>query len=231
MYPQFKVGINKEFDKIMCLKFIGRKKAGVDFGAGIIKVHPELTGIAEREVDAQKEIVSKYFDNFYDSNKNELEETRDKFVRDWNKVDPIFFKLCDKYFNKMSWPVGRYIGFLSIISCNPRFLEDKTFQVYWKNKKGFLPVAIHEMLHFIFYQSVLTYYPRVDIKSEEIWKISEVFNILILKQPDFIEITGDAEPSAYPDLLELQQKLDPIWESSKNIETFLKEVAFSKTEN
>lgn len=231
MYPQLKVGINKEFDKVMCLKFINRKKAGIDFGAGIIKVHPELTGIDEKDIDIQKDMVDKYFNKFYENNQNLLEKTRDKFAKDWNKVGPIFFELCDKYFNKMKWPEGKYIGFLSIISCNPRFLEDKTFQVYWKNKKGFLPVAIHEMLHFIFYESVLTYYPRVNMKSEEIWKISEVFNILILKQPDFIEITGDAEPSAYPDLLELQQRLDPIWESSKNIETFLKEVNLIKTEN
>lgn len=231
MYPQLKVGTNKEFDKVMCLKFINRKKAGIDFGAGIIKVHPELTEVGGKDIDIQKDIVSKYFDNFYENNQNQIEQTRNRFVDDWRRIEPIFFKLCDKYFNKMSWPEGRYIGFLSIISCNPRFLEDKTFQVYWKNKKGFLPVAVHEMLHFLFYHSVTKYFPEADIKGEEIWKISEVFNILILKQPDFVEITNDPEPSAYPDLAELQQRLDPIWESAKNIETFLREVNFSKVGN
>lgn len=231
MYPQLKVGINKEFDKVMCLKFIDRKKAGIDFGAGIVKVHPELSGIDGKDADIQKRMIDKYFDNFYVKNQVQIEDVRNKNIEDWKRVEPMFFKLCDKYFNKLTWPVGRYIGFLSIISCNPRFLEDKTFQVYWKNKKGFLPVAVHEMLHFLFYHAVSRNFPKIDINDEKVWKISEVFNTLILKQSDFVEITNDPEPSAYPELINFQQKLDPLWESSKNIEVFLKALNLNEMTN
>ena len=182
MYPHLKVGINKEFDKVMCLKFINRKKAGIDFGSGIIKVHPQLSGIETKTVEDQKSQINQYFDDFYGQNTAEMEACRNRFVEDWDKEESKFFKLCDKYFDGLSWPEGRYIGFLSIISCNPRFLDEKTFQVYWKNKKGFVPVAVHEMLHFLFYHSLATYFPDVDITSEKTWQISEVFNILILTQ-------------------------------------------------
>ncbi len=221
MYPKLKVGINKEFDKIMCLKFLNKQKAGIDFGAGIIKVHTGLQGIENKPLDDQEKQISNYFEEFYQSNIIELEKTRDKFTDDWNKIESDFFKLCNKYFGNLSWPEGRYIGFLSIISCNPRFLDEKTFQVYWKNKKGFVPVAVHEMLHFLFYHILLVNFPSVDVNNEEVWKLSEIFNILILKQPDFVEVTNDPNPSQYPDLLGLQNKLDPVWQETKNANSFL----------
>src|SRR3989344_5023060 len=99
MYPHLKVGINKEFDKVMCLKFINRKKAGIDFGSGIIKVHPQLSGIETKTVEDQKSQINQYFDDFYGQNTAEMEACRNRFVEDWDKEESKFFKLCDKYFD------------------------------------------------------------------------------------------------------------------------------------
>ena len=223
MAPKLKIGTNKDFDKTICLKFIDRKNAGIDFGAGIVKVHPELEGVGKRSLDDQNSLISGYFDKFYEKHAEEIENTRDKFTKDWNEVQTQFFETCSKYFGNIPWPQRRYIGFLSIISCNPRFLEDKTFQVYWKNRKGFVPVAAHEMLHFLFYHTVSTNFPAVNFKNGEIWRLSEVFNILILKEPDFVEITSDPKPDQYPELISLQEELAPIWDNTKNVKKFLQQ--------
>jgi hypothetical protein len=223
MTPKLKVGINKDFDKIICFKFLNRKKAGIDFGEGIIKVHPELEGVGKMDPDAQKDLINKYFDKFYEDHEEEIEKTREVFTRDWSEIQTRFFEACSKYFGSIGWPEGRYIAFLSIISCNPRFLEDKTFQVYWKNKKGFVPVASHELLHFLFFHTLSTYHPSVDIKSDDVWRLSEAFNILILREQDFVEITNDSEPKPYPELIKLTNELAPIWEKTKTVKIFLEQ--------
>ncbi|KKR70956.1 MAG: hypothetical protein UU12_C0012G0012 [Candidatus Woesebacteria bacterium GW2011_GWA2_40_7b] len=61
------------------------------------------------------------------------------------------------------------------------------------------------------------------MKDEEIWKLSEVFNILILRQPDFVEITSDPIPDQYPELISLQEELAPIWDNTKNVKKFLQQ--------
>ena len=80
------------------------------------------------------------------------------------------------------------------------------------------------MLHFLFYHILSVNFPSVDVNSEEVWKLSEIFNILILKQHDFVEVTNDSNPSQYPDLLDLQNKLDPVWQETKNVNSFLQNI-------
>ena len=218
MYPTLKVKLNKELDKKVCLQFINFQKAGIDFGRGIITIHSGLREVKKFSGKSQSDFVSKYVDSFYEKNNQELENTRIFADEQWKAGVHNFFGVADKYFKKHPWPEGKYIGYLSIFNCNPRFLEDKTFQIFWKHPKSFISIAAHEMLHFLFYDYFLTKFSKEKFTNESLWKLSEVANYLLLKEKEFIEITSDSQPDLYPDLLYLVYKLAPVWKRDKNIE-------------
>lgn len=217
MYPTLKVKLNKELDKKVCLQFINFQKAGIDFGRGIITIHSGLREVKKFSGKLQSDFVSKYVDSFYEKNNQELKNTGILAIEQWGVKAGVFFRITDKYFNKHPWPKGKYIAYLSIFNCNPRFLEDKTFQVFWKHPKSFISIAAHEMLHFLFYDYFLTKFGKEKFTNESLWKLSEVANYLLLKEKEFIEITSDSQPDLYPDLLYLAYKLAPVWGKYKDI--------------
>lgn len=221
MHPKLVVKLNKDFDKAICDKFLSRSEAGVDFGTGIVKIHPKLSPAQKALGKKSKEKISEYFETYYKTSDKELQESVKKAQTDWDKISEKFYNACDKYFVKHSWPKGIYEACLSIINCNPRFLHNKTFQVYWKHEKGFVCVAIHEMLHFQFFDSVEKLLPDVDIKSKNTWEVSEVFNGLIMQEPEFVEITGTKDPGQYPNLVNLQDQLKGVWGRNKKADKFI----------
>ena len=221
MYPKLKILKSKEFDKIICEQFLSVQRGGVDFGEGIIKEHPKLITAKEAGGDKAKKIINDYFDKFYTKFDLDLNKTIYKAQQDWKSKEKSFFSACDKYLNNHPWPYGRYEVYLSIINCNPRFLDNKTFQFYWKNKDDFPSITVHEMLHFLFYDLVAKLLPKANLQSQKIWKISEVFNGLIMTEPDFTDITNVIIPHQYPNLVNLQEGLQVIWNESKMADKFI----------
>jgi len=221
MYPSLKVKLNKELDKKVCASFLNVKKAGVNFGAGIIKRHPSLGAILKLPEKKRKFSISVYVDWFYQENLKALEEARKKGQDGWNKKAKSFFAATDKYFEDYAWPKGKYIAYISVFNCNPRFLENKTFQVFREHQKGFSAVAVHEMLHFLFYDFVARNFPESKFSEEELWELSEVINYFLLSEPKFIEITGDPYPDLYPELKGLAERLEKLWSKTRTIKKFL----------
>jgi len=212
MKPKLKVLLNQDLDVEVCRKFLYYKNGGVDFGKGIKRVHPNL----------KEDRIEEYFSEYYKSNSLRLNEVAIKNQKDWDRIEAKFYGACDKYFENNSWPTGSYEAYLSIIDCNPRFVENKTFQVYWRHRTGFVGVSVHEMLHFLFYDLVLKLMPNIDLKNKYLWKISEIFNDLIMREPEFLEI-AQSKSLQYPALLGMQEKLRSVWNSNKNANNFIKE--------
>jgi len=198
MYPKLKILKSLEFDKLICEQFLNVQKGGVDFGTGIISVHPKLV-----------------------ATNLDIKETIKSAEKEWKRGEKVFFKVCDKYFNNHQWPNGKYEAYLSVINCNPRFLDNKTFQFYWKSKDNFSSVTVHEMLHFLFYDLVAKLIPKANLQSQKIWEVSEVFNGLIMAEPDFVDITNVKIPPQYPNLVNIQEELQGIWDESKMADEFI----------
>lgn len=218
--PSLKFRINKKLDKKIGLVFLEHKKAGFDFGKKIILLHPKLQKAVGSPKNQKEKMIGKYVGDFYAKNKKEILKTKEKFQKEWDQKAPRFFSLTDKIFNHHPWPQGKYLAFLSIFNCNPRFLETKTFQVFWKHKRGSVSVSTHEMLHFMFYDYLEKCFPQAKkISSEKIWKLSEIINFFILNSSPFRQLIGRKE-NLYPDLHSLANKLKPIWKESKNINDF-----------
>lgn len=220
MYPIVRFRLNKPLDKKMGAAFLDFSKAGVFFGEKIIQNHPSLKTAQAGSKGKRKYLVSSYVESFYDKQWKELENIKDKFQYGWGGSAQDFFKATSHLFNNHPWPPGKYYAYLSIFNCNPRFLKEKTFQVFWEHPNP-LAVIAHEMLHFLFYDYVGRHFPKTKIKKEVLWQLSEIVNSFALAEPVFVEITKEPTPPLYRDLIPLAKELLPLWKKSKNVPRFL----------
>jgi len=192
-----KFQLNIDLDKKMAGEFLDFSLGGYNFGKIICEDHPGL----KNKTGKDKEFISNYFDDFYAKNKVILLARKDYFQTNWQNVETEFLNLANKLFDGHFFPKGKYIGYISSFCCNPRFLNDKTFQVYYLNEdKG---TVAHEMLHFIFYDYVQTKMPELvlnlDTNTGLFWDVAEIFNSVILSSDlKFVDLLGKND-WCYPD--------------------------------
>lgn len=220
-YPKLTFKLNKSLDKEMCLAFLGVKAGGIDFGRSIIKLHPKLKKLNTLNIE-KREVISDYVDKYYKQYGNILTKFAKTFRTEWRGVEAQFYLEVNKIFKGHSWPKGLYICYLSIFSSGPRFLENKTFQVYYRHLYGVKYLVFHEMLHFIFYDYIEKKFLKKikNVNPQKIWVLSEVFNNIILSSSEFIKLTGK-KPFFYPNHVDLTKKLIEIWNKCNDIDVFL----------
>ncbi len=219
MFPKLEFQLNKNLDKEVASVFLDVEAGGVDFAQSIISYHPEIN----------HSNIHEYIDTFYKNNKAELVESLDQIKKDWQSKENDFFKLTHKIFKGHKFPNGKYIGYLSIFDCNPRFLEDKTFQFFYKYQKDPLFVTCHEMLHFIFYDYSQKKFPELfnnmDTEDGEYWELAEIFNSIVLNTDEFHQIHGIKKMSFYPDHEVNIIKLQKVWLGNRDVNTFIEKAA------
>jgi len=220
MGPKVKFKLNKRLDKETAANFLGLSFGGVDFGAGILATHPELKKtLKTRSKSLKKKMISDYVDNFYLIHNKELKETLAIMESDWEKKEKMFFDTTNKIFNSFPWSKGKYIGYLSIFNCNPRFLRYKNFQIFYKNRKDFKRLIAHELLHFIFYSYLNK--KCFNLSKNKKWVISEIFNAIILNQRVFVKLISPAKELGYPEYKKETDLLTKEWERYKIIDRWI----------
>lgn len=218
---KIKFELNKELDKEMALVFLkGKSKVGgIDFSLGVINPHPALEKLKETEE------INKYFDNYYSEHGIELINANNKAQEDWRSVEGNFFDVVKSIFVNPPVPEGKYVAYLSIINCNPRFLDNKTFQVYWKHRNGTNMVVAHEVLHFFFYDYAETKHPDLFRGLEKntglFWVLAEVFNDVVLSLPELVAVHGQTTFYSYPAHKKYSEHMGKIWEENPDIDEWL----------
>ena len=220
-YPNLKFDLNINFDLWTAGNFL--KKADDLFTKAITDEHPEL-------IDKQNDpkFINKYVQKKYGELNDALEKSRGGAEKDWKNVKKGYFETVETLFTSeggqsFPWPKGEYICFMSIFNCNPRFIDKKEFQVYYKHVYGSNEVCMHEMLHFIFYAYIENEFPN-EYKNRDkdyIWKLSEVFNDIILRLPEFVKLTGIKKPDIYAQTQKELEKNTKLWDESNGIKDFI----------
>ena len=210
-YPKVKFLLNKTLDKKMAIEFLSRNfRGGINFSLCILGTHPRI-----------KRLIFDYIDNFYKKYHSQLFKTASKFQKIWEKNSTAFFTATDVIFNHHSWPKGSYIAYISIFSCGPRFLEDKTFQVFYQNNKfQALHAIAHELLHFLFYDYIEK--KRRDIKTklndEQLWRISEIVNEVLLDPKYLGGVLGiTVRQKGYPDFIPITNRIKREFKKNDDI--------------
>ena len=148
-----------------------------------------------------------------------------EFQTDWDKVEKKYFQAVAKIFKNHPWPKGKYIGYLSIINCNPRFIKDKTFQVFYFHPEGVVSVTAHELLHFIFYDYCLKKHSKIFKKLNTddgiFWNLAEIFNAVVLSQPEFVKIHKIKNQKNYPAHKKYILILKRVWTKERNINKWI----------
>lgn len=205
-----KIELNKQLDKEVYLAFHDAKVGGADFGKKIKSDHPEIT----------LDNYSKYIDDFYTNHREELESVRKDTELCFGEIKNVLFGELQKYFSH-DYRNEHYTCFLSIFNCNPRYIETKSFQVYYKRSRDMRKeVVVHELTHFAFYDFCHT----IGIKDNDtLWELSEIFNVIFLNLPSIQKAIGAKELLFYPDLKNKLEAIKKIWVKKLNAEEFIKE--------
>lgn len=205
-----KIELNKQLDKEVYVAFCDAVVGGVDFGKKICDDHHGIT----------KENYSKYIDDFYAKHSAELENILHDTEKCFNEIKDVLFSELQKYFGQ-DYSKEKCTCYLSIFNCNPRYLENKSFQVCYKRSHNMRKEVIaHELTHFAFYD----FCHKLDIKdSNTLWELSEIFNVFFLNLPSIRNAIGAEELLFYPALKNKLETIKLIWTKQHNADKFVAE--------
>ena len=227
MNLKIKFELNKELDKQMAFNFGTRSasKGGIDFTESVFQPHPDLRQIVGKENEEQKQIISDYIDDFYKTHEEELRALVADMNDNWHKDEENFNEQVKTIFKNPEIPEGKYIGYLSVINCNPRFLHDKTFQVFYKHRAGSNYVTAHETLHFFFYDYTAKKHPELfanlNPNSGVYWDMAELFDVVVMSHPDFISEEYAKNTRPYPSHAKYCDTLKEIWNKDLDIDNWI----------
>lgn len=187
------------FERLM----VGRKKA--------------LGKIRSLTSKKRKAFIRHYIEEEY--KKLNLEKNKKRIENDWSKIEKQFFRDAEKLFDNHKWHSKKYFAYLSILSAFPRYLEQNKFFVPKDNKKiSVRYIAIHELLHFIFYDFYnANFQGRID--GMKLWHFSEIFNALILDEKPLHKYYKD-KVTPYPLHYTHCKRLKPAFMARKSMKEF-----------
>jgi hypothetical protein len=203
-----KIKLNKQLDKEVYVDFREGSTGGVDFGKIILRDHPEI----------DKDNYVKYIDNFYTVHKTELTNILVETKKCFDDVEGVLFSELIKYFGH-DYSKDNYTCYLSIFDCNPRYIEKKCFQVYYRRPYHLRKEVIaHELTHFAFYDFCHGHGFK---DTKELWELSEIFNVLFLNILSIQKAIGAEELLFYPALKEKYEKIKKLWDQNCDAEKFI----------
>lgn len=225
-YPHITFHINKGLDKKIGQAFLDDgQKAGYDFVKLIIKLHPELKNYFKVPKKERGNYLIQYINAYYDSHRIEIDNAKNEFRFIWEGAESSFFVVVDKYFKKLKWPTGKYKCYISIFPIGPRFLNTKEFQTCYTWKKNLKGQIMHEMLHFQFYNLIDALDLSEKKDAEFIWEFSEVFNDVVLREHDFVNIQGyRSKQISYPHLKDKFTLYKKNWVDKKDASLFVSKI-------
>lgn len=224
-HPHITFHLNEELDKTIMLEFfINGEKAGFDFKKEIISLHPVTKKFDQLGSKGKLKLaINDFVTDFYKAKKNKLNNAKIKFQKIWNLVEDDFFKEADNIFDKLDWPKGKYVGYISILPIGARFPKNKTFQSCWLWEKNLKAQVIHELLHFQFYNLAEKITGKNQEENEKIWKLSEIFNDIVQREDEFVKLQGYAPEVGYPKHKNEHNRYLEIWQKKMKARSFIKE--------
>lgn len=217
---------NKQLDEIMTKQFFDERGGGINFGKGIVKLHPKLKPVRLLKDTAQKKkALHLYFNHCYRVHRVVIIRSIKRLRQAWHKREKEFVTITENFFGGFQFSKGKYIAYASIINCNPRFLDSKTFQFFYKK-----PVAdaihtiAHELLHFIFFDFVEKKFKNEieKLSEDQLWDLSEIFNVVVLESSRYQHIVDRQYVIPYPDHKRFLFQFRKAYENSQNAEEFIR---------
>ena len=218
--------LNKKLDERMTEEFLNVRGGGIDFGEGIVKIHPKLKSAKSLKGVAQrKKAIRVYFDDYYRIYRIVMSHKIESVRKVWREQENEYIAITKDFFGGFQFPKGEYIAYASIINCNPRFLESKTFQFFYKKPLADVTYTItHELLHFIFFDFIKKKFKKETkhLSEDQLWDLSEIFNVVVFKSPRYRHIVNQKFVISYPDHRRYINQFGKAYKNSRNAEEFIR---------
>lgn len=218
--------LNKKLDERMAEEFFNVRGGGIDFGKGIVKIHPQLKYVKSlKNITQRKKAIHVYFNNYYRIHGTAMLHKIESVQNVWRKQEQKYIAITKDFFGGFRFSKGRYIAYTSIINCNPRFLEPKTFQFFYKKSLANAIYTItHELLHFIFFDFIENKLKKEikHLSEDQLWGLSEIFNVVVLKSPRYRHIVNQKFVIPYPNHRRYIRQFEKAYKSSQNAEEFIR---------
>lgn len=203
------IALNEALDKEVYRDFHETIIGGANFGEKILKDHPKINLVNHEE----------YIDEYYQTHKTDLDKTVIETEKRYKDIKTPLFAELNRYFGQ-DFSKENYTCFLSIFDCNPRYLDTKTFQVFYKRSYDLRKEVIaHELTHFAFYDFCFALGLK---ESSELWELSEIFNVIFLNLPAIQKVIGMEELLFYPALKEKLTKIKTLFAKNLTAEEFIR---------
>lgn len=201
--------------------FCKPRPTGWDWSGRIYAAHPELKALVSgvKSEKKFKVILSDYVRKYKTANKKEIKLAAERFQSDWDKIASRYFKAILSDF-EMTLLVRRKIikASVSINPICPRFLDDWSFHVRYDRPERMREIAMHEILHFLYFKKWLEVFPdtgREEMESPHlVWKLSEILATVILNNHPTLLALSKFKSKGYKEFQEIQigkQKLIPYF--------------------
>jgi len=218
--------LNKRLDERMAEQFLDEHSGGIDFGKGIIKIHPQLKLVRSlKNITQRKKTISIYFDRYYRTHKISIRRKTELLRLAWSKREKEFVAITKNFFGGFRFPKGKYIAYASIIDCNPRFLESKTFQFFYKKSVAdAIHTISHELLHFIFFDFIEKRFKKEikHLSEDQLWNLSEIFNFIVLESSLYHHIVNQKFVIPYPNHQHYIRQFRKAYKNSESAEKFIR---------
>lgn len=230
--PRLTFSIDPEKDISTFFSFVEDAKydEGRNLEWAVFKGHPELRRYFKNtKFVAKQSDISEYIEKIYARDKERMFEWRQYCENLWNKNEDRYFSIVQGLFDSSFWKEGKYIAYPTLWGMYPRFLQDKTFQLPYTEKKRekLLFIIAHEMLHFIFYEYFFSKYPKYREGDYDffLWNVSEIFNTVVQGSKSFPRDMNDPE-SAYPEHEDIVSHLQKEYKevSRENVDTLIETI-------
>jgi hypothetical protein len=219
--------LSPELDKTTILDFVNYEAGGINFGESMFALHPTLRNFSLYPEADKIEAIGKYVDTYYQTLAFELEEARKESEKDWRRIEKNFLQELTKFFPHVTLP-NEPKAYLSIVDCNPRNIEDASFQFYWKHEMGANYVACHEIMHFYFFAYIKSIYPdtlgMLSTDTGKLWEMSELINDILLETPSFAALYPTKIDIHYPILTDKLVAAKELWSKGQYISIWAKEM-------
>lgn len=218
--------LNKNLDERMAEEFLNVRGGGIDFGEGIIKIHPQLKSVKSlKNIARRKKAIRLYFNDYYRIHGAAMLHKVERVQKVWRKQEEKYIAITEDFFGSFRFPKGKYIAYASIINCNPRFLESKTFQFFYKKPlTDAIYTIAHELLHFIFFDFIEKKRKKETkhLSENQLWDLSEIFNVVVLKSSRYRHIINQKFVIPYPDHRRYVRQFEKVYKNSQNAEEFIR---------
>ncbi len=192
----------------------------------------ELEGIDDKK--KRERIERNFLEVVFTAEGKVLQEKAKSTQAEWDKInDRILGALSEVVEQDWSNDDARISGRITVNPMGPRYLETRTFDVFYRRPtERIVYFAIHEILHFIYFEKWETIFPKTPKEEFEIphliWALSEmmpgvvlnderiqkVFKYKFTSNPEFEALKLDGKP--------LMSHIKELYDDRRDFEDFLR---------